>query len=141
MWDIFSDNFHDILRLSREEALRLGHNYMGAEHFLLGILREGDGITVKTLRDLGVDILKLKKAIEEAVPISGRTITMRNIPLTEQAENILKTTKREAKFYKSKVIDTEHLLLSLMHHDDNIAAQLLHQFNVHYDDVKTKFKT
>jgi ATP-dependent Clp protease ATP-binding subunit ClpC len=124
--------------LSREEALRLGHDYIGTEHLLLGIIREGEGIAVKILRNLGCDLYKLKKTVEETVRTSGGTLTIGNIPLTKQAEKVLKITYLEAKLYKSDVIGTEHLLLSLLRDDDNIAAQILHQFNIHYDVVRNE---
>lgn len=132
----FSNRVQDVIRLSREEALRLGHDYIGTEHLLLGVVREGEGIAVKILRNLGVDLYKLKKAIEDTVRTSGGTLTIGNIPLTKQAEKVLKITYLEAKLYKSDVIGTEHLLLSLLRDDDNIAAQILHQFNIHYDVVR-----
>ncbi|MDE3058899.1 MAG: ATP-dependent Clp protease ATP-binding subunit [Bacteroidota bacterium] len=134
----FSNRVQDVIRLSREEALRLGHDYIGTEHLLLGIIREGEGIAVKILRNLGVDLYKLKKAIEDTVRTSGGTLTIGNIPLTKQAEKVLKITYLEAKLYKSDVIGTEHLLLSLLRDDDNIAAQIMHQFNVHYDAVRNE---
>lgn len=134
----FSNRVQDVIRLSREEALRLGHDYIGTEHLLLGIIREGEGIAVKILRNLGVDLYKLKKAIEDTVRTSGGTLTIGNIPLTKQAEKVLKITYLEAKLYKSDVIGTEHLLLSLLRDDDNIAAQILHQFNVQYDVVRNE---
>ncbi len=134
----FSNRVQDVIRLSREEALRLGHDYIGTEHLLLGIIREGEGIAVKILRNLNVDLYKLKKAIEDTVRTSGGTLTIGNIPLTKQAEKVLKITYLEAKLYKSDVIGTEHLLLSLLRDDDNIAAQILHQFNVHYDIVRNE---
>jgi ATP-dependent Clp protease ATP-binding subunit ClpC len=134
----FSNRVQDVIRLSREEALRLGHDYIGTEHLLLGIIREGEGIAVKILRNLGVDLFKLKKAVEDTVRTSGGTLTIGNIPLTKQAEKVLKITYLEAKLYKSDVIGTEHLLLSLLRDDDNIAAQILHQFNVQYDVVRNE---
>ena len=134
----FSNRVQDVIRLSREEALRLGHDYIGTEHLLLGVIREGEGIAIKILRNLGVDLFKLKKAIEDTVRTSGGTLTIGNIPLTKQAEKVLKITYLEAKLYKSDVIGTEHLLLSLLRDDDNIAAQILHQFNIHYDAVRNE---
>ena len=134
----FSNRVQDVIRLSREEALRLGHDYIGTEHLLLGIIREGEGIAVKILRNLGVDLYKLKKAIEDTVRTAGGTLTIGNIPLTKQAEKVLKITYLEAKLYKSDVIGTEHLLMSLLRDDDNIAAQIMHQFNVHYDLVRAE---
>ncbi len=136
----FSNRVQEVIRLSREEAIRLGHDYIGTEHLLLGIIREGEGIAVKILRNLGVDLYKLKKTIEDTVRTSGGTLTIGNIPLTKQAEKVLKITYLEAKLYKSDIIGTEHLLLSLLRDDDNIAAQILHQFNVHYDTVHNELE-
>ncbi len=134
----FSERVQEVIRLSREEALRLGHDYIGTEHLLLGIIREGYGVAVRILRNLGVDLLKLKKAIEDTVRASGGTLTIGNIPLTKQAEKVLKITQIESKIYHSDVIGTEHILLSLLRDDDNIATQILHQFNVTYDNVRAE---
>lgn len=132
----FSNRVQDVIRLSREEALRLGHDYIGTEHLLLGIIREGEGIGVKILRNLGVDLAKLKRAVEDTVRSMSGPLTIGNIPLTKQAEKVLKITYLEAKLYKSDVIGTEHLLLSLLRDEDNIAAQILAQFSVNYDAVR-----
>lgn len=134
----FSDRLQEVIRYSREEALRLGHDYIGTEHLLLGIIREGEGVAVSLLKKLGCDLLKLKKAIEDLVKHSGGTLTIGNIPLTKQAEKVLRLTQNEAKLYKSDLIGTEHLLLSLLREDDTIASQVLHQFNIDYDLVKTE---
>src|ERR1041384_3431108 len=134
----FSNRVQDVIRLSREEALRLGHDYIGTEHLLLGVIREGEGIAVKILRNLGVDLYKLKKAIEDTVRTSGGSLTVGNIPLTKQAEKVLKITYLEAKLFKSDVIGTEHLLLSILREDDNLAAQILHQFNINYENTKNE---
>jgi len=134
----FSERLQDVIRLSREEALRLGHDYIGTEHLLLGTIREGQGIAVKILRNLDVDLIKLKKAIEDTVRTSGGTLTIGNIPLTKQAEKVLKITQIESKIYKADVIGTEHLLLSLLRDEDNIATQILHQFNVTYDAARAE---
>lgn len=129
----FSNRVNDVIRLSREEALRLGHDYIGTEHLLLGIIREGEGVAVKVLRNLGIDLYKLKKGIEDTVRSANSTITIGNIPLTKQAEKVLKITYLEAKLYKSDLIGTEHLLLSLLRDEENIAAQILLQFELNYD--------
>jgi ATP-dependent Clp protease ATP-binding subunit ClpC len=134
----FSDRLQDVIRLSREEALRLGHDYIGTEHLLLGIIREGQGVGVKLLRNLDCDLMKLKKAIEDTVRTSGGTLTIGNIPLTKQAEKVLKITQIESKIYKADVIGTEHLLLSLLRDEDNIATQILHQFNITYDTARSE---
>ncbi|MFC2085980.1 ATP-dependent Clp protease ATP-binding subunit [Bacteroidota bacterium] len=133
----FSNRVRDVISFSREEAIRLGHDYIGTEHLLLGIIREGEGIAVKILRNLGCDLFKLKKMVEDTVRSTGGTLTVGNIPLTKQAEKVLKITYLEAKLYKSDVIGTEHLLLSLLRDDENIAAQILQQgFSISYDGVR-----
>jgi ATP-dependent Clp protease ATP-binding subunit ClpC len=134
----FSDRLQDVIRLSREEALRLGHDYIGTEHLLLGIIREGQGVAVRILRNLDCDLIKLKKAVEDTVRTSGGTLTIGNIPLTKQAEKVLKITQIESKIYKADVIGTEHLLLSLLRDEDNIATQILHQFNITYDTARSE---
>lgn len=132
----FSNRVNDVIRLSREEAIRLGHDYIGTEHLLLGIIREGDGMAVRILKGLGTDLYKLKKGIEDTVRQSSNTITIGNIPLTKQAEKVLKITYLEAKLFKSETIGTEHLLLSLLRDEENIAAQILSQFAVNYDAAR-----
>ncbi len=135
----FSNRVRDVISYSREEAIRLGHDYIGTEHLLLGIIREGEGIAVKILRNLGCDLFKLKKSVEDTVRSTGGTLTVGNIPLTKQAEKVLKITYLEAKLYKSDVIGTEHLLLSLLRDDENVAAQILQQaFSVSYDAVRSE---
>ena len=135
----FSNRVRDVISYSREEAIRLGHDYIGTEHLLLGIIREGEGIAVKILRNLGCDLFKLKKAVEDTVRSTGNSLSVGNIPLTKQAEKVLKITYLEAKLYKSDVIGTEHLLLSLLRDNENIAAQILQQgFSVTYDAVRAE---
>jgi len=135
----FSPRVKDVISYSREEALRLGHDYIGTEHLLLGLIREGDGMAIKILDNNGVDTSRLRRSIEEAV--KGTSITsanLGNIPLTKQAEKVLKITYLEAKIFKSEVIGTEHLLLSILRDEDNIASQILQQYNINYDIFKSE---
>lgn len=134
----FSDRLQDVIRFSREEALRLGHDYIGTEHLLLGMIKEGQGVAIRILRNLDCDIVKLKKAIEDSVRSSGGTLTIGNIPLTKGAEKVLKITQIEAKIYKADVIGTEHLLLSLLRDEDNLATQIMKQFNVSYEAARSE---
>ncbi len=132
----FSNRVQDVIRLSREEALRLGHDYIGTEHLLLGLIREGEGIGARILKNLKIDLFKLKQKIEESTHPKVPATQMGNVPLTKQAEKVLKITYLEAKICKSTVIGTEHLLLSILKGEDNIAAQILEQFGVSYDQVR-----
>lgn len=134
----FSERVQEVIRLSREEALRLGHDYIGTEHLLLGIIRESHGVAVKIMVNLGVDLANLKKTIEETVKSTGGTLTIGNIPLTKQAEKVLKITQIESKIYKSDVIGTEHILLSLLRDEDNVATQILNQFSVTYETARAE---
>ncbi|MEJ6980497.1 ATP-dependent Clp protease ATP-binding subunit [Pedobacter sp. P351] len=135
----FSPRVKDVISYSREEALRLGHDYIGTEHLLLGLIREGDGMAIKILKTLGVDTPRLRRSIEDAVKgTSNTTVNLGNIPLTKQAEKVLKITYLEAKIFKSDVIGTEHLLLSILRDDDNIASQILLQYNINYDVFKAE---
>lgn len=134
----FSNRVQEVIRLSREEAIRLGHDYIGTEHLLLGILKEGEGVAITILKNLEVSISELKKSIEEAVPHTGATLTIGNIPLTKQAEKVLKITYLEAKLFRSAVIGTEHLLLSILREDDNLASQILHEYEVNYENAKNE---
>ncbi|MEX0769354.1 MAG: ATP-dependent Clp protease ATP-binding subunit [Balneolaceae bacterium] len=132
----FSSKVRDVIQFSREEALRLGHDYIGTEHLILGIVRLGEGVAIRILKNLDCDLYKLKKTIEDTVRGTGGSVTVGNIPLTKQAEKVLRITYLEAKLYKSDTIGTEHLLLSLLRDEENIAAQILHQYNISYDAVR-----
>jgi len=128
----FTNRVQKVIRYSKEEAMRLGHDYIGTEHLLLGIIKEGEGIAIKILQNLGCDLTKLKKAIEDSTAPSGGTMTIGNLPLSKRAEKALKMTYIEAKNFKNDVIGTEHLLLSILKEKDSLAAQILLTFNVDY---------
>lgn len=134
----FSNRVKEVISLSREEALRLGHDYIGTEHLLLGMIREGEGVAVSILKKLGVPLDELRNSIERAVKgtATHNVKNLANIPLTRQSEKVLKITYLEAKIFKSQLIGTEHLLLSILRDEDNIATQILHKFDTTYDAVK-----
>ena len=127
-----------MISLSREEALRLGHDYIGTEHLLLGMIREGEGVAISILKKLGVSLEDLRQSVERATKgtATHQVKNLANIPLTRQSEKVLKITYLEAKIFKSQLIGTEHLLLSILRDEDNIATQILEKFDVTYDVVK-----
>lgn len=138
----FSPRVKDVITFSREEALRLGHNYIGVEHLLLGIIREGEGTAVRILEGLNVDLQKLRKVLEGSIrPTTGKAIGAGNIPLVKQAEKILKITYLEAKIFKSSLIGTEHLLLSILKDEDNVATKALGSFNIDYEVAKEEYES
>lgn len=134
----FSNRVKEVISLSREEALRLGHDYIGTEHLLLGMIREGEGVAVSLLKKLGVSLDDLRIAVEQATKgtATNNVKNLANIPLTRQSEKVLKITYLEAKIFKSQLIGTEHLLLSILRDEDNIATQIMEKFDVNYDVVK-----
>lgn len=134
----FSNRVKEVISLSREEALRLGHDYIGTEHLLLGMIREGEGVAISLLKKLGVSLDELRAEIERATrgTATNNVKNLANIPLTKQSEKVLKITYLEAKIFKSQLIGTEHLLLSILRDEDNIASQVMEKFDVTYDVIK-----
>jgi len=138
----FSPRVREVITFSREEALRLEHNYIGVEHLLLGIIKEGEGTAIQILEGLNCEVGKLRELVENSIrPAGGKQIGKGNLPLVKQAEKILKITYLEAKIFKSAVIGTEHLLLSILKDEDNVATKSLNAFNIDYDVAKEEFET
>lgn len=131
----FSAQVREIISYSREEALRLGNDYIGIEHLLLGMIREGEGRAIKILQSLEVDLYELRKEIEIAIKDkTGKKITnINSLPLTKQAERVIRVTVLEAKSLKSPKVETEHLMLSILKNKENICTQMLQQFGITYE--------
>ncbi|MDB9775154.1 ATP-dependent Clp protease ATP-binding subunit [Vicingaceae bacterium] len=137
----FSQRVKDVITYSREEALRLGHDYIGIEHLMLGMIRENEGVGVQLLKTLGADLSLLRKRIESSTKVgSNSPFHLSNIPLVKQAERVLKITYLEAKLFNQTMIGTEHLLLSILKDENNIATQALEEQNVNYDNVKEELE-
>ncbi|MFM2361229.1 MAG: hypothetical protein RLZZ316_131 [Bacteroidota bacterium] len=139
----FSAQVKEIISYSREEALRLGNDFIGTEHLLLGMIREGDNTAVKILKSFNVDLYELRKEIELAVKDkTGKNIAnINSLPLTKQAEKVIRVTVLEAKALKSQTVETEHLMLSILKNKENIATQILNQFDVDYDLFRNELST
>jgi len=139
----FSTQVKEIISFSREEALRLGNDFIGTEHLLLGLIREGDNTAIKLLKGFNVDIFELKKEIELAIKDkTGKNIAnINSLPLTRQAEKVIRITVLEAKSLKSNLVETEHLMLSILKNKENIATQILNQFDVDYDVFRQELGT
>jgi ATP-dependent Clp protease ATP-binding subunit ClpC len=137
----FSQRVKDVLSFSREEAVRLGNNYIGLEHLLLGILREGEGLAVQLMKYFGMDLAEVRKMIEKAVANPEEVLqNSDNIPLVRQAERALKITYLEAKMFNSELIGTEHLLLSILRDEDNIITKFFAKSGIDYDTVRDELK-
>jgi ATP-dependent Clp protease ATP-binding subunit ClpC len=137
----FSQQVKDVISYSREEALRLGHDYIGTEHLMLGLIRDGEGRAINVLLSLGIDLMELRRKIEGSVKagssINTKKQTAENIPLVKQAEKALKITYLEAKTFKSDTIGTEHLLLSILKDEESVVTKVLESYKVDYDMVKS----
>lgn len=137
----FSPRVKDVISYSKEEALRLGHDYIGTEHLTLGLIREGEGSAIQILEDLGVDMNSFRRKIEaiSAPNVTSQVSSKKNLPLTRQAEKALKTTFLEAKLFQSSTIRTSHLLLCILRNDDDPVSRILKQYDIDYDNVKSEY--
>ena len=144
MDDNFSSRVKDVITFSKEEALRLGHDFIGTEHLMLGILRDGEGKAIDILNSLSVDIVYLRKKVEILSPpnsdSSFTTNSKKNLHLTRQAERALKTTFLEAKLFQNSIINTAHLVLCILRNENDPTAKLLNKLNVNYENVKEYYK-
>ena len=139
----FSPRVKDVISYSREEALRLGNDFIGVEHLLLGLIREGDGKAIKILNEFHLDLQQIRQEVEKNLIKNSKkgVESLTNIPLVKQAEKVLKLTYLEAKLFKSSMIGTEHLLLSMLKDEDNVACRILNKYGVIYDNVKDELET
>lgn len=144
MDDNFSPRVKDVIAYSKEEALRLGHDFIGTEHLLLGLLRDGSGKAIDILGALEIDLDHLRRKVEILSPanpnLSLQSNDKKNLHLTRQAERALKTTFLEAKLFQSSSINTAHLLLCVLRNENDPTTKLLNRLKVDYDNVKDQFK-
>jgi ATP-dependent Clp protease ATP-binding subunit ClpC len=144
MDDNFSPRVKDVITYSKEEALRLGHDFIGTEHLVLGLLRDGSGKAIDILEFLEVKMETLRRKVEILSPASPEVSTLsnekKNLHLTRQAERALKTTFLEAKLFQSSSINTAHLLLCILRNENDPTTKLFHKLKVDYDNAKGQFK-
>ena len=144
MDDNFSPRVKDVIAFSKEEALRLGHSFIGTEHLMLGILRDGGGKAIDIFNAVEVNLEELRRKVEILNPAALNDTQLlndkKNLHLTRQAERALKTTFLEAKLFQSELINTVHLLLCILRNENDPTTKLLTKLNVDYDVVKEQFK-
>ena len=145
MDDNFSPRVKDVIAFSKEEALRLGHDFIGTEHLMLGLLRDGNGKAIDILSALEIDLNHLRRKVEILSPANSNVMVSsnekKNLHLTRQAERALKTTFLEAKLFQSTSINTAHLLLCILRNENDPTTKLLNKLKVDYDSVKEEFKS
>ena len=144
MDDNFSPRVKDVITYSKEEALRLGHDFIGTEHLMLGILRDGNGTAINILNNLSIDLDHLRKKVEILSPANPNPLSgndKKNLHLTRQAERALKTTFLEAKVFQSSTISTGHLLLCILRNENDPTTKLLNKLKIDYDTAKEQYLT
>ncbi len=145
MDDNFSPRVKDVITYSKEEALRLGHDFIGTEHLVLGLLRNGEGKAIDILNFLGIDLNELRRKIESLNPINfdneTKESSKKNLHLTRQAERALKTTFLEAKLFQSSVINTAHLLLCILRNENDPTTKIFNNMDINYNVVKDEYKS
>lgn len=142
MHDNFSPKVKDVIAFSKEEAIRLGQDFIGTEHLMLGIIRQSEGRAITLLKSIHVDIHLLRNKIEQINPTKSLESSNPNraIHLTKQADKALKTTFLEAKLYKDASINTAHLLLCILRNENDPTTKLLHQFSATYSVIRNEYK-
>ena len=144
MDDNFSPRVKEVLSHSKDEALRLGHEFIGTEHLLLGILKDGSGKAISILDQLDIDLEHLRRKVEILSPSNtdvSASNDKKNLRLTRQAERAIKTTFLEAKLFQSTTINTAHLLLCILRNENDPTTRLMQKIKVDYDTVKDQFKS
>ena len=142
MDDNFSPRVKDVITYSKEEAIRLGHDFIGTEHLMLGILRDGKGKAIEILNNLSIDLEYLWRKFEVLSPANPTVLAgndKRNLHLTRQAERALKTTFLEAKVYQATSISTAHVLLCILRNDNDPTTKLLNRMKIDYDSAKEQY--
>jgi ATP-dependent Clp protease ATP-binding subunit ClpC len=134
----FSPRVKDVISFSREEALRLGNDFIGVEHLLLGLIKEGEGKGVRLLQEFNLHLPDIKLELEKNLSKQAKSSSFppSNIPLVKQAEKVLKITYLEAKLYKSSLIGTEHLVMSILKEEESLACKVLNKYGVIYESAK-----
>jgi ATP-dependent Clp protease ATP-binding subunit ClpC len=138
----FSHRVKDVIALSKEEAVRLNNESISVEHILMGMTSLTDGTAIKIFREFQLDMTAMRKELEAILVKSAADYPVKNtnIPLLKQAERIIKMTYLEAKQFKSSIIGTEHLLLSILREDNSVASSILNKYGLIYDNVKDEYE-
>src|ERR671917_787889 len=132
----FTERVRKVLAMAREEAARLHHEYVGTEHILLGLIREGEGVAAAVLQNLSVDLEQIHERIEESVRKGKATIALGELPYTSRAKKVLEYAMAEARELNHSYVGTEHLLLGLLREEKGIAAEVLNQLGVTLEEAR-----
>ena len=136
MFDRFTDRAKKVMNLARQEAQRFNHEYLGTEHVLLGLVQEGSGVAANVLKNMGIELDKIRMEVEKIVKTGPSMVTMGQLPFTPRAKKVLELSMEEASNLGHNYIGTEHLLLGLIKENQGIAAQVLLNLSVKLEDVR-----
>jgi ATP-dependent Clp protease ATP-binding subunit ClpC len=138
MFDRFTDRARKVLGYAKSEAERLNHDYIGTEHILLGLIKEGSGVAANVLENLSIDLEKVRVEVEKLVEAGPTTVTTGQPPYTPRAKRVLELALEEARSLDHNYVGTEHILLGLIRENEGMAAQVLHNLHISIDDVRSE---
>ncbi len=136
MYERFTDRARKVMQLANQEAQRFNHEYVGTEHILLGLVKEGSGVAANVLRNLDIDLKKIRQEVEKFVQAGPDMVTMGKLPLTPRAKKVVEYSMEEARSLNHSYVGTEHLLLGLLREQEGVAAQVLVSLGVRLEDVR-----
>jgi ATP-dependent Clp protease ATP-binding subunit ClpC len=136
MYERFTDRARKVMQLANQEALRLNHESLGTEHILLGLVKEGSGVAANVLKNLDVDLRKIRLEVEKLVQSSPEVVTPRKLPQTPRAKKVIEYSVEEARNLNHTYVGTEHLLLGLLREQEGVAAQVLVNLGLRLEDVR-----
>ncbi|MFO0944392.1 MAG: ATP-dependent Clp protease ATP-binding subunit [Planctomycetota bacterium] len=136
MYERFTDRARKVMQLANQEAQRFNHEYIGTEHILLGLVKEGSGVAANVLKNLDVDLRKIRMEVEKIVQAGPDMVTMGRLPHTPRAKKVIEYAIEEARNLNHNYVGTEHLLLGLLREQEGVAAQVLMNLNLKLDEVR-----
>src|SRR5712672_4025217 len=136
MYERFTDRARKVMQLANQEAQRFNHEYVGTEHVLLGLIKEGSGVAANVLRNLDVDLRKIRNEVEKIVQAGPEMVTMGKLPQTPRAKKVIEYAIEEARNLNHNYVATEHLLLGLLREQEGVAAQVLMNLGLKLEEVR-----
>ena len=136
MYERFTDRARKVMQLANQEAQRFNHEYIGTEHILLGLVKEGSGVAANVLKNLDVDLRKIRLEVEKLVQSGPEMVTIGKLPQTPRAKKVIEYSMEEARNLNHNYVGTEHILLGLLREQEGVAAQVLMNLGLKLDDVR-----
>ncbi len=140
MYERFTDRFRKIMQFANQEAIRFNHDYVGTEHILIGLVREGNGVAAILLKKFAVELHKIRIEVETRIQSGPDMVTMGKLPQTPHAKKSIEYAMYEARILNDDYVGTEHLLLGLLHEDEGIAAQVLMNLGLRFEKVRAEIE-